>query len=469
MIQVTSIKTYRDKNNKILGYRIKDLNGKEMDITSEKLKFAIANAQISVLNLTLTSDNRLVEKSTGDLEDLSMFTNDNIMTQIPRSNTAVKAIEYNKAADICFIHTWGNIIGTVMLQQVVSNKQFITNRHFQVGTSKTDISSSIQILGKTVEQSRDAIEKLYGNKPDLSILANYHDRVKAELNAIENALMKKSGQSVVNKEALSNIGKMKISELSKLLQSTSKNEVDDIITSKLDSIINGTYRNFSVDMPQFNDREMFSIGQKCRSEVIRMKYQMELKNIISSLAFKPLNKSLTAERNRTFDVRYGIYEMKREYIDNICKYKGFDYKVSDIVEAISKTFPDVKIKDCDNNVRNTVCICHSKTHNSKNNMTVGVLGSDTIRFATFSIQDAPLKDDKHMGRVPVFSAMAVLSGINSWLTPDLKIEDIKIQSAYDIKAVIYKLLYTRMHLWCLEDSFQTESDRPLFGLWPTNH
>lgn len=54
---------FRDKTGKIMGYRLVDLKGQKQNIKPEILKAAIKNGQISVVNLTLTSDNRLIDTS----------------------------------------------------------------------------------------------------------------------------------------------------------------------------------------------------------------------------------------------------------------------------------------------------------------------------------------------------------------------------------------------------------------------
>lgn len=66
MIQAKCIQKFRDKQNKIIGYRLQDINGQTQDVTPEILKKAIFNNQISVVNLTLTSDNRLVDSKEDD-------------------------------------------------------------------------------------------------------------------------------------------------------------------------------------------------------------------------------------------------------------------------------------------------------------------------------------------------------------------------------------------------------------------
>ena len=63
MITVKCIEKFRNNSGQIIGYRLQDINGQIRDVKSECLKQAIKNNQISVLNLKLTSDNRLLDKS----------------------------------------------------------------------------------------------------------------------------------------------------------------------------------------------------------------------------------------------------------------------------------------------------------------------------------------------------------------------------------------------------------------------
>ena len=61
MIQAKCIEKFRDKHNQIYGYRLQDTQGNLKDVTSDQLKQAIKNKQINIINLTLTSDNRLID------------------------------------------------------------------------------------------------------------------------------------------------------------------------------------------------------------------------------------------------------------------------------------------------------------------------------------------------------------------------------------------------------------------------
>ena len=62
MIQAKYIQKFRDKHNNIIGYKLLDSHGNIKDVPSDKLKIAIKNKNIDVINLTLTSDNRLIDK-----------------------------------------------------------------------------------------------------------------------------------------------------------------------------------------------------------------------------------------------------------------------------------------------------------------------------------------------------------------------------------------------------------------------
>ena len=63
MLKVKCIQKFRDKNNVVIGYRIIDQNGNTTDISSKSLKQAIKQGRLEVINLTLTSDNRLIDKA----------------------------------------------------------------------------------------------------------------------------------------------------------------------------------------------------------------------------------------------------------------------------------------------------------------------------------------------------------------------------------------------------------------------
>lgn len=63
MLQAKCIQKFRDSKNKIYGYRLIDINNQTQDVTPDDLKRAIRDELIDVVNLTLTSDGRLIDKA----------------------------------------------------------------------------------------------------------------------------------------------------------------------------------------------------------------------------------------------------------------------------------------------------------------------------------------------------------------------------------------------------------------------
>ena len=72
MIQAKCIQKFRDKTGKIYGYRLIDLNGQTQDVRPENLKQAIKAKQINIINLTLTSDNRLIDTNEKQLKNANL-------------------------------------------------------------------------------------------------------------------------------------------------------------------------------------------------------------------------------------------------------------------------------------------------------------------------------------------------------------------------------------------------------------
>lgn len=79
MIICTCIQKHYDKNNKIIGYTIKDNEGKVLNIYADALKEHIRNNVVNVTNLTLTSDNRLVDKGIQDTTEQQIITAENVL------------------------------------------------------------------------------------------------------------------------------------------------------------------------------------------------------------------------------------------------------------------------------------------------------------------------------------------------------------------------------------------------------
>lgn len=63
-LKLKCLHKYRDKNSNIIGYGLIDIQGKPYKVSSNDLKQAIKQNKVQVVNLTLTSDNRLVDGAT---------------------------------------------------------------------------------------------------------------------------------------------------------------------------------------------------------------------------------------------------------------------------------------------------------------------------------------------------------------------------------------------------------------------
>lgn len=76
MIYCECIHKFRDKNGVIYGYTLKDTQGNTQNVVPEQLKSAIKSGKVSVNNLKLTTDNRLVDSNANHLKDNKLFTKD---------------------------------------------------------------------------------------------------------------------------------------------------------------------------------------------------------------------------------------------------------------------------------------------------------------------------------------------------------------------------------------------------------
>lgn len=64
MMQVRAIKKFHDDKGKLVGYTIQDeATGQQMNVYKENLKRAVINKQCEIVNMTLTSDGRLIGKA----------------------------------------------------------------------------------------------------------------------------------------------------------------------------------------------------------------------------------------------------------------------------------------------------------------------------------------------------------------------------------------------------------------------
>lgn len=77
MVRFSCVEKYRDRNGNIVGYLLMNLACNELkrQVRADELKKLIKHGKIEVINLTLTSDNRLVDK--GNIRENNKINNNN--------------------------------------------------------------------------------------------------------------------------------------------------------------------------------------------------------------------------------------------------------------------------------------------------------------------------------------------------------------------------------------------------------
>ena len=75
MLICRCISKFRDNSGRIIGYRLQDFQGNSRDVVPEQLKQAILSNKVLVTNLTLTKNNKLVDKRDETIENIDTFTN----------------------------------------------------------------------------------------------------------------------------------------------------------------------------------------------------------------------------------------------------------------------------------------------------------------------------------------------------------------------------------------------------------
>ena len=115
MVTVECIQKFRDKQNRIYGYRLQDNQGNTRDTTPQQLKNAIWNNQINVINITLTSNNHLISttpisqqmsKNKSVLQQFSILTR-KIVDKINKP----KALKFKLKQDLEAINSKATLLG----------------------------------------------------------------------------------------------------------------------------------------------------------------------------------------------------------------------------------------------------------------------------------------------------------------------------------------------------------------------
>ncbi len=495
MVQVKSVKTYRDKNNKIIGYRIRDLKGQEMDITSDKLKFAIANAQLSVLNLTLTSNNRLVEKGTGSIKDLSLFSKESINNQMPpeqkKRNYDIK--NYNNLVELGFINGFSKIIGSVMYLRLCDNEKFLKRSHLQDKRSTYNTLNPREnrcytdSVYKSILEGQKGINISYGVDINLVPALDTHaSTVDRECVAIEKKLISMAGASDGTKEMLSNIIKLGVKNtpenIVQILESV-KTQESEKVNTRATAIINKVCR---MEYKDTHIRDI-SLSDKVESDntcsdmyftLSSIKGTKDNNSLLLELPFSELQNLIGSFGSRKFTMfgtqPRGLIQVKRDTIEEFVEAtiledskrsaKGI---IESICDTFEKTFKNVDLsessksnKETDdksmlswlrNGDKNKVNLFSTSANGEKTifYLVVSLLDESTVSLATYEMDKEMLRKNSTVPLRSVSSIMA-LAGLHNSSMMNYHREVVKITSAYDFKAILYKMYYTRVYMWYLE-------------------
>lgn len=101
MIQVKCIEKLRGRRNNIYGYRIVDSSGQIRDIGAERLKEYIMEGKINVVNLKLTSNNRLVDCNEKQLINTDILGKDPKITKVEKTETKKNACDAESYKEFC--------------------------------------------------------------------------------------------------------------------------------------------------------------------------------------------------------------------------------------------------------------------------------------------------------------------------------------------------------------------------------
>lgn len=499
MVQVKSVKTYRDKNGKIIGYRIRDLKGQEMDITSDKLKFAIANAQLSVLNLTLTSNNRLVEKGTGSIKDLSLFSKESINSQLPpeQKKRQYDVKNYNNLVELSFINGFSEIIGSVMYLRLCDNEKFLKRSHLQDKRSTHNTLNPrknrcyTDRVYNSICNSQKGININYGVDinlvPALDIHASTVDR---ECIAIEKKLMSMAGTSESTKEMLSNILKLGVKNtpenIVQILESVKTQEsekVDTRVTAIINKVCRMEYKDAHIRDISLSDKvESDNACSDMYFTLSSIKGNKDTESLLLELPFFELQKLEGTVGSRSFSMfgtqPHYLIQVKKDDIkefaeatileDSKRSAKGI---IESICDTFEKTFNGLDLsessesnKETENKSalsrlqalnKNRVNFFSTSASGEKTlfYLVASLLNEDTVSLATFELDKDTIRKNSKIPLQELSSIMA-LAGLHNSSMMNYHGEVVKITSAYDFKAILYKIYYTRIYMWYLQTFFK---------------
>lgn len=106
------IKKFRNKQGKIIGYRLQDTKGQIKDVSTTDVKNAIKQCKINIINLQLTTNNRLIDKNTSS-------------TSV--KNDTRKTVERISEKAVPVVNTEPNIITEFLMKYLVNTGYYDEN------------------------------------------------------------------------------------------------------------------------------------------------------------------------------------------------------------------------------------------------------------------------------------------------------------------------------------------------------
>ena len=132
MLQAKCIEKMRDKNNLIIAYKIQDTQGNTKTVSPEQLKQAIKANQIDIINLKLTSDNRLIDTQLNkklESKQTNIVLKRDYIAHLNKQNN--KSLSFKAKADLSSLLKKSKLLGCITqkledhLYLIESNTQLI--------------------------------------------------------------------------------------------------------------------------------------------------------------------------------------------------------------------------------------------------------------------------------------------------------------------------------------------------------
>lgn len=191
MVQAKCIKKIRDRTGRITGYVLVDVNNKTLSMSSTELKELIKEHKINVINLRLTNDNRLIDRSGKEMvtsNDAAINQTSQVARELQTSQVAralaelyiiygigVKQLARHTAlglctdADIDFDPNADYVMqATLAFQKLISNQKYIEEILLAL-CGRSDIYKNIAIKDET-EINTSLASKIL---EDLKLLNSY--------------------------------------------------------------------------------------------------------------------------------------------------------------------------------------------------------------------------------------------------------------------------------------------------------